>query len=170
MNRQTQRQLKRHPSIRFIRSVYRLLRVLFKPIRGNAKLNLRDRHHSSDRPQIELTDRYLNVGELSDLSSIVDKPKPELTDKYITVGQLFELVQWQLPAPTELKAPKPKINPTRSIDRSGILNTSRTDSIDRNLTVYELFELVQWQLPAPTDSRAMSTTKIEDIYHDFSLN
>jgi hypothetical protein len=170
MNRQTQRQLKRHHLIRFIRSVYRLLRVLFKPTRSNARLNLRDRHRSSDRPQIELTDKYLNVGELSDLSSIVDKPKPELTDKYITVGQLFELVQWQLPALTELKAPKPKINPTRSIDRSSILNISRIDSIDRNLTVYELFELVQWQLPAPTDSRAMPATNIETISHDFSLN
>ena len=170
MNKQTQRQLKRHPLIRFIRSVYRLLRVLFKPTRSNARLNLRDHHRSSDRPQIELTDRYLNVGELSDLSSIVDKPKPELTDKYITVGQLFELVQWQLPAPTELKAPKPKINPTISIDHSSILNISKIDSIDRNLTVYELFELVQWQLPAPTDARAMSATNIETISHDFSLN
>ncbi|MFM2304353.1 MAG: hypothetical protein RLZZ135_1763 [Cyanobacteriota bacterium] len=170
MNRQTQLQLKRHPLIRFIRSVYRLLRVLFKPTRSNARLNSIEWSSSSDRPQIELTDRYLNVGELSDLSSIVDKPKPELTDKYITVGQLFELVQWQLPAQTELKAPKPPINTTKSLARSGILNTSRTDSIDRNLTVYELFELVQWQLPAPTDSSAMSATNIETISHDFSLN
>ena len=104
MNRQTQHQLKRHPLIRFIRSIYRLLRVLFKPARSNARLNLRDRHRISNQPQIELTDRYLNVDELSDLSRIVDKPKPELTDKYITVGQLFELVQWQLPIPTDSRA------------------------------------------------------------------
>ena len=120
MKRQKQRQLKRHYLIRFIRSVYRLLRVLFKPTRSNARLNSIEWNRNSDRSQIELTDRYLNVDELSDLSSTIDKPKPELTDRDITVGQLFELVQWQL--------------------------------------------------PTPTDSRAMSTTKIEAIYDDFSLN
>jgi hypothetical protein len=170
MKRQKKRQLKRHPLMRFMRSVYRLLRILFKPTRSNARLNSIEWSLSSDRSQIELTDRYLNVGELSDLSITIDKPKPELTDRDITVGQLFELVQWQLPAPTELTAPKPQINTTKSLAHSGILNTSRTDSIDRDITVGQLFELVQWQLPTPTDSRAMSTTKIEAIYHDFSLN
>ena len=86
MNRQQTRQIRKHPFIRFIRGVIRLLRVLFKP----------DKHSVREI-------------ELQRLRAIKAQEQ-ELAERYITVGNLFDRVEWQFIAPVELEVPQTKVD------------------------------------------------------------
>jgi hypothetical protein len=66
--------LKRHPIVRFIRGIFRLFRVLFRPKRGTSKLDLQHQE------PIE--------------ASNLDRDRP------VTVGELFGRVKWQSPRPS----------------------------------------------------------------------
>lgn len=81
MNRQTKSRLKKHPFIRFIRGVIRLLRILFRPDRNSAR-------------EIQL-----------ERVEILTAHEPELTEQYITVGNLFDQVDWQFVVPLKIDPP-----------------------------------------------------------------
>jgi hypothetical protein len=68
------RKLKRHPIVRFIRGIFRLFRVLFRPKRAAARLDL-DRQEPSEESSFE-------------------------RDRLATVGELLGRVKWQSPLPT----------------------------------------------------------------------
>lgn len=91
MNRQTQRRLKRNPLIRFVRSVLRLLRVLFRPASKNVR-------------EIPI-ETALEIERLR----LQEERDRELAEQYITVGELLERVQWQFsePKPAVTSASQP---------------------------------------------------------------
>lgn len=93
MNRQQTRQLRKHPFVRFIRGVIRLLRVLFRPSKNSAR-------------EIEL--QRLRV---------IKAQEQELAERYITVSNLFDRVEWQFIAPLEIEVPQSKAG-TRQHDVS----------------------------------------------------
>jgi hypothetical protein len=70
--------LKRHPIVRFIRGVFRLFRVLFRPQRTTARLDL---------------PRPVAIAENIEATSF-DR------DRLVTVGELLGRVKWQSPPPT----------------------------------------------------------------------
>lgn len=77
MKTSTRRKLKRHPIVRFIRGIFRLLRILFRPQRTIARLDLPRPEAIEDR--IEMTSLEL--------------------DPLVTVGELLGRVKWQSPSP-----------------------------------------------------------------------
>jgi hypothetical protein len=77
--------LKRHPIVRFIRGIFRLFRIIFKPKRS---LRRSDSYHQ------EFTEESLQLEPIE-----VDRYPNSL----ITVGELFSTVKWQLPEPIILE-------------------------------------------------------------------
>jgi hypothetical protein len=71
--------LKSNPIVRFIRGVFRLFRVLFRPKRDVARLDI-------PRPAVIET-------------RIIEEPSFEL-DRLVTVGELLGRVKWQSSSPT----------------------------------------------------------------------
>ena len=78
MSTHKHRKLKRHPIVRFIRGVFRLFRVLFRPKRTLARLELPRPVAIEERIEAPSFDR----------------------DKLVTVGELLGRVKWQSPPPT----------------------------------------------------------------------
>jgi hypothetical protein len=78
MKSRKHRKLKRHPIVRFIRGVFRLFRVLFRPQRTISRLDL-------PRPEV--------IEERIEVSSFEQ-------DRLVTVGELLGRVKWQSPPPT----------------------------------------------------------------------
>ncbi len=77
MNSHKRRKLKRYPLVRFIRGIFRLLRVLFRPTKSNRRQDLMaaDRLTALNTPAADNFDR----------------------DEFITVGELLDRVKWQSP-------------------------------------------------------------------------
>ena len=77
MNSRKYHKLKRHPLVRFIRGIFRLLRVLFKPTKSSHRHNLvsADRSEDLNNPATHSFDR----------------------DRLMTVGELLDRVKWQSP-------------------------------------------------------------------------
>jgi hypothetical protein len=94
MNRQQQRKLKKHPLIRLIRGIVRLIRVIFKPAK-NARLQAIElaeiERIEQDRAQI----RQIEIEQ----SQILAAQQAALDERYITVGDLLDRVQWQSSTP-----------------------------------------------------------------------
>jgi hypothetical protein len=94
-------QLKRNPLVRFIRGVFRLLRVILKP----KNRNLRSlQYERSDLPQEEpqqqpTLDVKQHRVEPQQLDSDLDRQ-----DNPITVGELFEQIKWQISTETTIQA------------------------------------------------------------------
>jgi hypothetical protein len=193
MKRPGKRRSQRHPLLRFIRSVYRLLRLFFRPTRKKVQTSLPKFVHTPDEPAgrtedsilteepvaRKATDRYSSsrsdeVQEKSEtiagLSSLYTSPAQEVL--HITVGELFELVQWQSPSSIKLRSDselQPKRNSIK-VDRGIILNASQAQQIDSQITVGKLFDLVQWQSSSSTGLRVGSGAKTKDSLSDSSLN
>jgi hypothetical protein len=94
MNRQQQRQLKKHPLIRLIRGIFRLIRVIFKPAK-NARLQAIE---LAEIERIELERAQIRQAE-SEHHRILAEQQAALAERYITVGDLLDRVQWQSSAP-----------------------------------------------------------------------
>ena len=77
MKSRKHRKLKRHPIVRFIRGVFRLFRVLFRPKRTISRLDL---------PQPVAIEEPIEVSSFD-------------RDRLITVGELLGRVKWQSPSP-----------------------------------------------------------------------
>ncbi len=98
MNRQQQRKLKKHPLIRAIRGIFRLLRVIFRPARSV--------HPVIDPIAIERVERERARIAQAERDRITQaKREQELAERYITVGALLERVQWKFPEPIILDIP-----------------------------------------------------------------
>jgi hypothetical protein len=94
MNRQQQRKLKKHPLIRFVRGIFRLLRVIFKPAK-NARLQANE---LAEIDRIEIARAQIRQAEIEESQNLAAQ-KAAQADKYITVGDLLDQVQWQSSAP-----------------------------------------------------------------------
>jgi hypothetical protein len=99
--------LKRNPLVRFIRGVFRLLRVILKP--KNSKL--RSLHYeqndlpqvgSQPQPILAVKEQYLelqrNLEPEQELDLDSDRP-----EQFISVGKLFEQIKWQIPTETTIQ-------------------------------------------------------------------
>ena len=98
-------QLKRNPLVRFIRGIFRLLRVILKPKNRNLRSLQYERNDLSqlearqpipdlEQQSIELEQR--NIGLELDL----DRSQQEHP---ISVGELFEQIKWQIPTETTIQ-------------------------------------------------------------------
>ena len=76
------RKLKRHPIVRFIRGVFRLFRVLFRPKRTLARLELPRPVAIEERIESTSFDRNFDL------------------DRLVTVGEVLGGIKWQSPPPT----------------------------------------------------------------------
>jgi hypothetical protein len=94
MNRQQQRKLKKHPLIRLIRGIFRLIRVIFKPGK-NARLQAIE---LAEIERIELERAQIRQAEIEQ-SRILAEQQAALAERYITVGAILDRVQWQSSAP-----------------------------------------------------------------------
>jgi hypothetical protein len=187
MKRPEKRRSKRHPLLRFIRSVYRLLRLFFRPTRKKVQTSLSQFVHTPDEPGGRTEDSILTEepvarkaidrygssrsDEMQEKSETIAGPRSLYTSP-ITVGELFELVQWQSPSSIKLRSNsdlQPKRNSVK-VDRGIILNASQAQQIDSQITVGKLFDLVQWQSSSSTGLRVGSGAKTEDSLSDSSLN
>jgi hypothetical protein len=99
MSNRKHRKLKRHPLIRFVRSVVRLLRVLFRSKQDIAKLR-QQRQAAIDQSSFDTSNQRATHS--------FDR------DRLITVGELLGRVKWQASPPTI---------PAEISDRSGIVQT-----------------------------------------------
>jgi hypothetical protein len=100
MNRQQQRKLKKHPLIRFVRGIFRLLRVIFKPAK-NARLQAIE---LAEIERIEIERDRIRQAEIEESRNLAAQ-QAALAEKYITVGDLLDRVKWQSSAPTALAVP-----------------------------------------------------------------
>jgi hypothetical protein len=93
--------LKRNPLVRFIRGVFRLLRVILKP----KNRNLRSvRYEQSDLPQVEsLRQPILDVKQQS-LELVQPDLERDRQEQFITVGELFEQIKWQIPTENTIQS------------------------------------------------------------------
>ena len=82
MRTRKHRKLKRHPIVRFIRGVFRLFRVLFRPKRTLARLELPRPVAIEERIEEASFDRNFEM------------------DRLITVGEVLGGIKWQSPPPT----------------------------------------------------------------------
>jgi hypothetical protein len=129
MNRK-HRQLKRNPLVRFIRGVFRLLRVILKPKNRNLR-SLQEQQ--SDLPQVELQQsvrpkikhQNLDSQQLPTLEikqRTLDPQQLELNhdrqEPFITVGELFDQIKWQLPAETVIQTNTSDLRAHQSYDPS----------------------------------------------------
>ena len=125
-------QLKRNPLVRFIRGVFRLLRVILKPKNRNLR-SLQD--NQSALPQLEL-DRQQPIPEIKQRNLEPQQPtleikqrnlEPQLElnrdgqEQFITVGELFEQIKWQIPAETVIQT-----------NISGLSTKSQSYDVSRN--------------------------------------
>jgi hypothetical protein len=80
MNSRKQNNSRRHPLVRFVRSVYRLLKVLLKP------------------KQHKLRTIDARLDRATGTESFDSDPQSDLPPaRLVTVGELFEQIKWQLP-------------------------------------------------------------------------
>jgi hypothetical protein len=97
MNRQQQRKLKKHPLIRSIRAIFRLLRVIFKPAK-NARLQA---IALAEIERVEQERAQIRQAEIEHNQTLAEQ-QAALAERYITVGDLLDRVQWQSSAPKNL--------------------------------------------------------------------
>ncbi len=89
MSNRKHQKLKRHPLVRFVRSVVKLLRVLFRSKRDVAKLR-QQRQAAIDQNDFE-TSNHQAIHSFD-------------RDRLITVGELLSRVKWQASPPTTIPA------------------------------------------------------------------
>ncbi|WP_373542222.1 hypothetical protein [Chamaesiphon sp.] len=164
MSNRNQRR-KRHPFVRFIRSVLRLIRAILKPKKRLSRSL--DRHGSRSSSFELLPPDFQQVApdvpsETTAISIATPLAISTQASSFETIGELFDRVQWQmLPTPIVVKvAAPPQIVRTNLASPSGL-------SLE---TVGELFERVKWQISTPTIQAKVASTGRVVRTHDVSLN
>jgi hypothetical protein len=92
--------LKRHPLVRFIRGIFRLMRVLFKPKQRNQQA-------IHDERQQRLAAESARQQELARQLELERRER----ERSISVGALFDRVKWQTPELTILQEQVPDRTP-----------------------------------------------------------
>ena len=143
MSSRKHQKLKRHPFIRFIRSILRLIRTLFRPKKRPSRSVRSIDRSIADEPILLAPDRRQDVGK-EVATELLILPKGSLVE---TVGELFDLVQWQIP---------PVI--TQPISRIVVARTSPVSQVQHSsiATVGDLLGQVKWQF-SPTTSLEQSS-------------
>ncbi len=154
MSSRKHQKLKRHPLIRFIRSILKLIRTVFRPKKRPSRSV--DRSTAEDRLLFDL-DRRQGVRKEVAIELAI-QPKDPLVE---TVGELFDRVQWQIP---------PVI--TQPISEIVVARTSTVSHVQHSslATVGELLGQVKWQIPSAT--RLAQSSDLTPIVrtHDVSRN
>ena len=147
--------LKRHPLIRLIRSILRLIRIVFRPKKRPSRSVRSVDLSTADEPILLAPDRRQCVSKEVELAI---QPKDPLVE---TVGELFDRVQWQIP---------PVI--TQPISEIVVARTSTVSHVQHSslATVGELLGQVKWQIPSAT--RLAQSSDLTPIVrtHDVSRN
>jgi hypothetical protein len=109
MNSRKQNKSRRHPLVRFFRSVYRLFKVLLKP-KSN---KIRPVNYQNERSIS--SESLISKSQQSSSESLVSSTQSDSypTERLITVGELFGQIKWQLPP---------------AIDRDELADKSQEDS------------------------------------------
>lgn len=149
--------LKRHPLIRLIRSILRLIRIVFRPKkRPSRSVRSVDRSTVDERIFFDPDRRQDDSKEVA--TELAIQPKDPLVE---TVGELFDRVQWQIP---------PVI--TQPISEIVVARTSTVSHVQHSslATVGELLGQVKWQIPSAT--RLAQSSDLTPIVrtHDVSRN
>ena len=106
MKSRKHQKLKRNPFVRFIRGVFRLLRVLFRSKQQNLRSS--DRSIEAIPPSNRLpadfdgSDRSSAIS--GDLVGEATQPNNLTAPHLMTIGDLLESVKWQVPAVTTLQS------------------------------------------------------------------
>ncbi len=82
--------LRSNPFVRLFRTIYRLLKVVFRPRKKNSRLI------NNDRISLELLAETKALNERIELEN-------RLKEQFLTVGALLERVKWQIPQETVLE-------------------------------------------------------------------
>ena len=147
--------LKRHPLIRLIRSILRLIRIVFRPKKRPSRSVRSVDLSTADEPILLAPDRRQGVSKEVELAI---QPKDPLVE---TVGELFDRVQWQIP---------PVI--TQPISKVVVARTSPVSQVQHSsiATVGELLGQVKWQFPPATGLEQSSNTNSMTRTFDVSRN
>lgn len=107
MNKQ-QRKLKKHPLIRFVRGIFRLIRVILNSGKNAAELERakieRAEIRAAELERAEIRATELERAELEraeleraeqERDRLIEERNRELAERYITVGELFNRVEWK---------------------------------------------------------------------------
>ena len=160
MSKRNQRR-KRHPLVRFLRSVLRLIRALFKPNKRLARSI--DRSSNFDLLPADFQQVSPELPIATAAISIVSTPEISPQDPLLeTIGELFARVQWQMlpaPMPAKVAAPVPAVRTNLASPSGASLET-----------VGELLDRVKWQLPTPTVREQVASTGRVVRTPDVSLN
>jgi hypothetical protein len=157
MNNRNQRR-KRHPLVRLLRSIVRLIRAVFK--HKQRRLRPLDRSENFDRLPADFERVTQDLPIVTEQISVEIAPVIVARDPLVeTIGGLFERIQWQMipaPIPVKVSAPVPAI-------RSNLASPSGA-SLE---TVGELLDRVKWQIPTTTiqepvasNSRVLQTRNV----------
>ena len=152
---------KRHPIVRLLRSILRLIRALFKPKKRLDRSI--DRRGNFDRLPADFGQVDRNLPIVTEQIPIEIAPPIVTPDPLLeTIGELFDRVQWQmLPAPMPVKvAAPPQVVRTNLASPNG-------SSLE---TVGELLDRVKWQIPTATIQEKVASTGRVVRTHDVSLN
>ncbi|AFY95984.1 hypothetical protein [Chamaesiphon minutus] len=95
--------LKRHPLVRFIRGILRLMRVVFRPKRRNQQAIHNER-------QQRLATELVQQQELAQQLELEHRER----ERSITVGALLDRVKWQVP---ELTIVQEQVSDRRAVTR-----------------------------------------------------
>jgi hypothetical protein len=90
--------LKRNPVVRFIRGIFRLARVLFRPKQRNLSA-IHDEIRERDERQERLATELSRQQELARQLELERRER----ERSISVGELFDRVKWQVPELTILQ-------------------------------------------------------------------
>ena len=171
MSNRNQRR-KRHPLVRFIRSILKLIRAIFKPKKRPTRSI--ERSGSFDRLPADFGQVSQELPSVTEQIAIV--PAPVIVTEQIatipaivtqdpfveTIGELFERVEWQMlpvPIPVTGSAPLQAVRTNLATPSSGSLET-----------VGELLNRVKWQIPTATiQEKVISASRVVQT-HDVSLN
>ncbi|WP_373543950.1 hypothetical protein [Chamaesiphon sp.] len=154
MSSRKHQKLKRHPLIRLIRSILRLIRTVFRPKKRPAR-SIRSIVLDPVRPSN--ADNRLGSGSVEIAAELVIQPKDPFVE---TVGELFDLVQWQIP---------PVI--TQPISKIVVARTSSVSHVQHSsiATVGELLGQVKWQLSPATGQQSSNPSPMVRTF-DVSRN
>ena len=156
MSSRKHHQLKRHPLIRFIRSILRLIRSVFRPKKRPSRSVRSVDRSIADEPLLLAPRRQDVRKEVA--TELLIQPKYPLVG---TVGELFDLVQWQIP---------PVI--TQPISKIVVARTSSVSHAQHSsiATVGELIGQVKWQILPATSLEQSSNPNPMAQTHDVSIN
>ena len=147
MSSRKYQKLKRHPLIRLIRAILRLIRTIFRPKkRPSRSVRSVDRSTADERIVLAPVRPSVSDEPIAVAPVIATELAIEPQDLVVeTVGELFDRVQWQISS--VITPPISKVVVARTSPVSHVQHSSLA-------TVGELLGQVKWQLPSATGQQS----------------